>query len=150
MIEGICQQKKWRRKVRSGELIPWDTTGSTELREAAHAKARMLCASCPALEACEAYLSDMERAGISVAGVVAGRYSDLALSATPSRKIKKLPEEDAVERQATCRGCGQRMWPQFATPDLIAQTPAPQHCGEGLCENCWPDMRRRSRNRREE
>ena len=145
MTRGICQQPKWRYKAHSGEMIPWDATDKTVLRESLHAKARVLCAACPVLEACESYLADMERAGICVAGVVAGRYSDLFPNSVSGTGPRKLPDADDPERQTTCRGCGERMWPQCTPPALIVETPAPQHQGEGLCNDCYPQLSRTNR-----
>lgn len=148
MTLGICQQSKWQRKAHGGEIIPWDSIPYADKREAAHAKARVLCASCPVLEACERYLSDMERAGVCVAGVVAGRYCDLLPNSVSGAGPQRLPPADAPERQTTCRGCGQRMWPQRASPQRVAETPAPQHQGEGLCNDCYPHLSRTNRTNR--
>ena len=150
MTLGTCQRREWLRKRARGETIPWDSTDKTTMRDEAHTKARVLCASCPVLEACEAYLAAMERAGISVAGVVAGRYSDLPSSGVRSTAPKSLPRASATEQQTTCRGCGKRMWPQCTEPARIAVRPAPQHQGEGLCDVCWPDMHRFRRRVEEE
>lgn len=142
MIEGICQRRKWRRKASKGERIPWDSADKAVVRDPEHAKARLLCAQCPALEACEAYLADKERAGVSVAGVVAGRYCDLAAARASLLPPKVLPRPEVAEQQSHCRGCGALMWPQCTPPERVATSAAPQHQGEGLCDACWPQMHR--------
>ncbi|MCQ4611874.1 hypothetical protein [Corynebacterium sp. CCUG 51687] len=148
MIQGTCQRRKWRRKANQGERIPWDSADKVVIRDPEHAKARLLCASCPALEACENYLADKERAGVSVAGVVAGRYCDLPAARASLLPPKVLPRPEVAEQQSHCRGCGALMWPQCTPPARVAASEAPQHQGEGLCENCYPHLSRTNRNTR--
>lgn len=91
-----------------------------------HNTARAECRRCPLLDVCETYLSDSERAGEEVAGVVAGRYSD----------VHQYAQRDEW-RQKACRFCGDKLKPQ--RPPLRKKPPqgARQHVGEGLCEDCY-------------
>ena len=146
--DGVCL--RWRRKAGKGEAIPWDSFDKAVDRDPAHAKARVLCAQCPELEACEADLSEAERAGKSIAGVVAGRYCDLPAARASLAPPKVLPRPEVVEQQSHCRGCGALMWPQCTPPRRVAESTAPQHKGEGLCDECWPQMHRFHRHREEE
>lgn len=142
---GVCQ--RWRRKAGKGEAIPWDSFDKAVLRKPAHEQARLLCATCPALEACEADLSEAERAGKSIAGVVAGRYCDLPAARASLSPPKVLPRPEVAEQQSHCRGCGELMWPQCTPPARVAASNAPQHHGEGLCENCYPHLSRTARTK---
>ncbi|MBA1834149.1 hypothetical protein [Corynebacterium wankanglinii] len=151
--EGICQKNTWREAARRGEELPWDSRlgyerrgTSLDVTTARHDRARGLCQCCPVLEACEQYLSDMERAGVGVDGVIAGRYSD-----TPTRGWnsgpKKLPPAPYEGQQTHCRACRTAMWPQAADPELVATQGGPRHLGEGLCEHCYPRFARHGRRR---
>lgn len=152
--EGICQKHKWREKAAAGDPLPWDsrlgyerrTDSPTDAAARRHEQARRLCQRCPILDACEHYLSDMERAGISVDGIVAGRYSD-----TPPGNWKhgpaKLPSGNEEGVQTRCRACRAPMWPQATNPARIADLGGPQHAGEGLCEPCFTQFARHVRKR---
>lgn len=150
--QGICQSRKWRTGAHKGEVIPWDgkvvkerhhpPAGDMTLHR--HEEARLLCQRCPVLDACENYLSDMEKRGISVNGVVAGRYSD-----TPpggwEKGPAKIPSADINEQQTTCRACREPMWPQITAPERVAKQGGRQHKGEGLCDLCHPRFARQVR-----
>lgn len=133
MILGICQQPRHQATATRPSL--WDPTFPGEPVKNALARqqqARLLCATCPLLGACERMLSDAERRGVLVGGVVAGRYSD-------------IPQQHGKEGdlyQERCRACGKQMLPQ-AEPPIQARGRRSKkhplrHMGEGLCDKCYP------------
>lgn len=152
--EGICQKRKWRQAAKHGEITPWEARTGAERRRgdepdrtmARHERARELCHRCPALDACERYLSAMEKAGICISGIVAGRYSD-----TPPGNWKngpaRLPKGDEEERQTACRACHAPMWPQATPQARVTTLGGAQHAGEGLCGDCYPKFARHVRKR---
>lgn len=152
--QGICQATTWREAAAQGDPMPWESRfgyerrkeGVCEATERRHAHARKLCQRCPVLEACEHYLSDMERAGIGVDGVVAGRYSD-----TPAHGWvdgpKRQPSGDEEGMQTRCLACRAPMWPQATNPERVALHGGAQHAGEGLCDQCYPKFARHVRKR---
>lgn len=126
-------------KHNTAPISPWDgrcpNEGTDEV-QARHDIARLQCHRCPLLAACEKALSDMEKQGLRVDGVMAGRYSDVLIA--------------SVERDFTqthCRGCKTPLSPQGG-PSRNRTLPAgtSQHLGEGLCEQCYPRLARAVRN----
>lgn len=149
---GVCQTERWRKALRRGEIIPWDARVSTERKDAKpdtalerQEYARALCARCPVLEACERMLSDKEKLGECVLGVVAGRFSDVTPEGWKSGP-KRLPTHPVDGRQTHCRACGKAMWPQGTAPRKVAASSSPQHRGEGLCASCYPQFSRAARS----
>lgn len=71
----------------------------------------------------------MERLGMRVDGVCAGRYSDV-----PPRGGAK------TFVQTTCRVCGCEMKPQ-----VVGEEGDTVHQGEGLCGRCYPVFSRKIR-----
>lgn len=152
--QGICQQPKWRDAAEGGAGMPWDSQLPSDGRgekgkqtaDKRHNLARKLCQRCPILDACERYLSDTERAGVRVDGVVAGRYSD-----TPSYGWilgpAHIPDGNEKGRQTNCRACGGPMWPQVTSPEKAQRLGGHRHIGEGLCELCYPRFARHMRRR---
>lgn len=144
---GICQRPKYRRAIKRGEVIPWDAhQPNTAYLATKHRQeyARILCQQCPMLEACEQRLSHLERRGLSVDGIVAGRVSDV-----PSHLWQYIPRslpKKAPGVLTHCRACGTNMWPQCAASDQVRASTAPQHKGEGLCDRCWPTHTRANRD----
>ncbi|EEI16333.1 hypothetical protein HMPREF0298_1919 [Corynebacterium lipophiloflavum DSM 44291] len=95
-----------------------------------HTEAKLLCRRCPLLTACERALSDLERAGLHVDGVMAGRYSDVR---------SHMLRNEAQFHQTTCRGCAAPLIPQGGVGAKTKPPPkARRHIGEGLCEDCYP------------
>lgn len=126
-----CWHKRWP----GGS--PWDGRRGGEDSESVkqrHRIARIECHHCPLINACESYLAATERNGEYVDGVVAGRYSDV-----------RPPQTDGQFRQSSCLGCAKDMCPQ--SPRHRPVMPRRQHAGEGLCQVCWPEFRRRPRTK---
>lgn len=140
-VVGACQ----RRSMAATATMPslWDTKAPSETTvepmRKRNQKAMILCQTCPLLDACEAMLADLEKQGIAISGVVAGRYSDVPVH--PSNR-------GAEPRQITCRGCHEQMLPQYVSP-YCKQSPRPERChvGEGLCDWCYPQISRAARRR---
>lgn len=95
---------------------------------ARHVVARRLCLTCPLLDVCEGYLSGLEKQGLRVDGVVAGRYCDVSGS---------------FGVQDRCAGCGDLMRPQgfellcpWARQRFVGVSAV--HVGQGLCSVCFP------------
>lgn len=127
----LCRHPRYQRRGRN----LWETRPKepTEQRRERHAQARMLCQSCPLLEACEAALSDLEVQGLGVDGVMAGRMSD-------------VPGYGVVEKQDRCRVCGLRLQPQKRVAEKRRLLPGQRpHVGEGLCDRCYPEHHRQAR-----
>ena len=126
-------------KHNTAPISPWDgrcpNEGTDEV-QARHDIARLQCHRCPLLAACEKALSDMEKQGLRVDGVMAGRYSDVLIASA---------ERDFT--QTHCRGCKTPLRPQGG-PSRNRTLPAgtSQHLGEGLCEQCYPRLARAVRN----
>ena len=143
---GICQRPEHQSAPGEPSLwesqMPWERRlkGQEDPVEARHAKARIECASCPLLEPCESYLADLEERGLSVDGVVAGRYSDAF------QKGWTRPR-DRSWTQARCRVCSELMWPRATPPEKITPELPRQHQGEGLCDRCHPRFSRQARRR---
>lgn len=110
---------------------------ATGLKQRRWQQARLLCAQCPLLDACERYLADYEAKGIYIDGVVAGRFSDV-----------DHPHIKNEHRQATCLGCGEMMRPRRrADAPLVKHEHLERsHVGEGLCDKCYPIMSRKARS----
>lgn len=131
--QGICWGKTGFENV-------WESPPGATMRDGdleVHAWARRLCLMCPVLEACEAYLSDQERAGNHIDGVIAARYSDVCAPGT-------FPDR----RQTHCSGCGKAMRPQrerglSGVAKKRHKPPRRKHVGEGLCDKCYPRLSRR-------
>ena len=123
---GVCQQKHYR-----GNNL-WEGRRATETEDDVaerHRIAKILCHRCPLLDVCEHALYDMERQGLRVDGVMAGRYSD----------VWTVVNKAHGEYQHYCRGCGEKMV-------RAARTPKPgqlAHCGQGLCSECYPALARK-------
>ena len=136
-----CRSDKW-----PGGQTPWDgprpSEESTRVRQR-HAMARTFCQSCVLLDACEIALSDMEKAGIHVEGVMAGRYSDVRGHGQTAR------QHDF--RQADCRFCGIAIKPQADATwwknSAARRGGFGQHAGEGLCVDCFPKASRKARGK---
>lgn len=128
----LCWYKRW-----SASIIPWDGRApreSTEEVAARHEKARLICHRCPLLAACEQALSAMERQGLRIDGVMAGRYSDVRDS---------LGSREDGFRQAECRGCQVPLLPMRSNSWRVKPPAgARQHVGEGLCSECYPQLAR--------
>lgn len=125
----------WNRKWPKG--LPWDGRRQGEESDsvrARHAYARQECMRCPLLDACEAYLSDQETDGTRVDGITAGRYSD----------VNPHEPSDVAFQQTTCRGCQESMRPQRTPAKPPRLTPRKKHRGEGLCQDCWPNLSRQA------
>lgn len=151
---GVCQRRE--HKAQQGQPSLWDPKHPKDQKHKGapanawidrHYKARLLCHTCPLLDACESYLSDCEKNNIHVAGVIAGRYCDVHYLGTPgSHRIRPRPEDQ--ERQVTCRACGKLMWPQRNREQgFNHRIPYDnvQHVGEGLCETCYLTHSRKKR-----
>lgn len=129
---GICGQESYA-STRSLPS-PWESQRTVEKQyeaEKRHRRARVLCYKCPLFDACERALSDMERAGISVDGVMAGRYSDIPLADGYTSTF-----------QSECIACGAGLIPQHRRPRKKFPKSAKRHVGEGLCEECYPLLSR--------
>lgn len=127
-ILGICQRPENKPR---GEPSLWDGGWPHERADsvqARHMQARIECARCPLLEACEEMLSDFEREGLAIDGIVAGRKCDCCRLV--GSKISKI----------ACRACKKTMSPQSAP-----QARWPLHAGEGFCEECFPHFSRKAR-----
>lgn len=130
---GICQGATGDENVWSHVEAKLDP----RIKEQRWQEARLLCAQCPVLDACEAYVSDLEEQGVYIDGVVAGRFSDV----DAAHVINDC-------RQDRCCGCGQRMLPRRhqGSSDLAKHEGIERvHVGEGLCDQCWPIMSRKAR-----
>lgn len=131
---GTCQLP--RARSTGADVSLWESRRSREDKDSVgqrHLRARLECWVCPVLEACEAALTDMERQGQHVDGVMAARYSD-------------VKSRDALGiHQAKCRGCHVSLWPQAKDPDQMPSGRL-RHVGEGLCETCWPAFSRSAHN----
>ena len=137
---GICQ----RRDMAATDMQPslWDAKrdGADTVEDMLfrHRKARVYCHQCPLLDACEAMLSEHEKLGIAISGVVAGRYSDVSQGAVT---------QGADPRQRTCRGCHEPMQPQHVAPRRRKKPLHVRiHVCEGLCDECYPRFSRAARN----
>lgn len=137
-VKGLCQRSEFR--TASGPSL-WDSGAYQELTtkvDARHVKARQLCHQCPLLEQCERMLSDFERRGEPIDGVVAGRYAD----------VPGLRKERPM-----CLGCGVELISlaeqSEARPDhrkaKLARRRRKAHIGEGLCRTCYPKLSRQAR-----
>ena len=109
------------------ESAAWQERGPSVTTR--NARARMECARCPALDACEADLTDHERAGIHIDGIMAGRYSDVKSGYF------------AGGRTVHCRACGVLLVPQARAHEPIYGN-LRLHAGEGLCVLCHPTKSR--------
>ena len=139
---GLCQQSAarpteehlslWESRRDSSNPACAETNADAAAR---HARARAECSRCPLLDICEQALSDMERHGVLVDGVMAGRFSDLA----------RASNGQPLASARICRGCRREMAPQIdrwrtrRRSELI-------HQGEGLCQHCWPRFSRTARH----
>lgn len=127
-------------KRQTGKVSQWDGRQPQEPTTsvlARHERARLQCHHCPLLNACERALSEMEKKGLRVDGVMAGRYSDVLDYSKAERDLT----------QTNCRGCQATMRPQGRIGNsrrLPEQTR--QHAGEGLCEDCYPRLSRAARH----
>lgn len=133
--DGICQRPEHRPTASTPSL--WEGLSTGERRgdvAARHVQAKIECLRCPLLRACEAMLSDSEKSGDPVDGVVAGRYSDCAIDYS-------CPDH----RQRNCRTCGQPMYPQRWLKKNPEATVERVHSGEGLCNGCYSLFSRWSR-----
>lgn len=139
---GICQQRDMQATPSAPSL--WDPSAAGEpvarMRKR-HQQAKLLCAQCPLLEACERMLSACEWRGVRVAGVVAGRYSD-----------RPQPLTSSDPYQLCCRWCGGPMDPQALVAaharKRCCHTPyqyKQRHMGEGLCNRCYQGHSRAAR-----
>lgn len=127
---GVCQRRSMA--ATTGKPSLWDPRSGREeegVFQDRHHQAAVLCQQCPLLDACEAALSAHEKVGVYIAGVVAGRYSDVA-------------RRDNENRLVHCRSCGDRMLPQAVVGGTAKQR---KHVGEGLCDWCYPQWRRAAR-----
>src|SRR5699024_3902887 len=115
-----------------------ESTESVKLR---HQAAILACAQCPRLEACEADLTESEKAGIPIDGVMAGRYSD-----TATWWMRGCPEMTAF-MQTHCRACQEEMRPHIPGK-RSKHTPDRRHVGEGMCDQCYPVFSRAARRGR--
>ena len=101
--------------------------------EQRHSQARVLCFQCPCLRDCEQRLSEFERQGVGISGVVAARYSDVPAMA-----------RNNGHSQLECSICGERMRPQSDMHAEERRRPGSMkgvsrfHMGEGKCDTCWP------------
>lgn len=139
MTPGTCQLRanhptaKW--------VSPWEGRRQGELTAAVlhrHQAAKVACALCPRLEACEAFLSDFEKKDIEIDGIVAGRYSDV------TSWWRRGRQEETSFIQSTCRACQEEMKPQARARRY--QNPATRrHVGEGMCDQCHPVFSRAAR-----
>ncbi len=149
---GVCQRPEYR-PVNPGAPSLWDPQAEGERKsvnekkhptQLRHERARVLCLRCPLLEACEAYLCDLEDNRTQVGGVVAGRYYDGPPDFVCDLKPKSLDKW----RQSKCRACGRLMWPRANLIRKPPVQPVPdecQHIGEGLCQDCYPQFARKAR-----
>lgn len=133
--QGLCQRSSLDKKAPRlwEDRLPKEKLPEREMR---HARARILCNRCPALEECEAVLRQSEAKGQRIDGVVAGRFST----------VKVHYDSDT---QTHCAGCGH--WLELASvsgsPRRFKQKPgAIRHAGEGLCVECYPKLRRRKKS----
>lgn len=131
---GVCQRRSMA--ATAGKPSLWDPQADAgrereEDVNQRHRSAKIMCQACPLLDACEAALSAHEKAGVLIAGVVAGRYSDVA-------------RKDNEHQLVSCRLCGEDMLPQAMTRKTIKQR---KHTGEGLCDWCYPQVSRATRRR---
>lgn len=138
-VSGVCASRHLQPTAEVPSL--WESRRrweSPEQVEARHQQARIICRRCPALEACEAALSAMERGRFDVDGVMAGRFSDVR----PGVSGKKLSE---VQRR--CLGCRNVMGPQTGPHANTRKQYGCWHAGEGLCDVCHPRLSRAARRR---
>lgn len=143
-VVGTCQRRSMAATATRPSL--WDTKGDGEttvdVMRQRNQKAMVLCQACPLLEACEAMLSDHEKRGIAISGVVAGRYSDVPVHTS---------SQGAEPRQRTCRGCHEQIQPQCLAPGPRSHRKKKLsvhiHVGEGLCQWCHPQISRAARSR---
>ncbi len=123
---GICQIMAAKKVESAGYWEGRRAYEKTEELERRHSRARILCWRCPALEECEARLVEFEENLEHVDGVVAGRYS-----------IIRTEFKGTLQKLCAC----------CASPLKGAHEPAKKrgvlHAGEGLCEKCYPMMRRK-------
>ena len=127
---GICMRRENRGTATTPNL--WEAPRDQERMASVvqrHQRARLLCRRCPLLDACESYLSATEKDGKRVGGVVAARYSDIRPAWTE-------------EWQSACAGCGKPMRPQHVSQRSKPRKTARIHVGEGLCDDCYPRLRR--------
>ena len=141
-VVGTCQRRSMAATPTQTSL--WDTKvdGETtvDVMRQRNQKAMVMCQACPLLEVCEAMLSDHEKQGIAISGVVAGRYSDVPVHAS---------SQGAEPRQSTCRGCHEQMRPQYVSSHSKKRNqPEQRHMGEGLCDRCYPQISRAARKGR--
>lgn len=122
----------WYRRWPDGS--PWDGRRGGEGTKSVlirHEEARILCRRCPLIDACERALGDMEDQALNVDGVMAGRYAD----------VRPQMVADGIFCQTNCRGCGNSLIPRAGVHLNAKPRPgARPHVGEGLCEDCWPDL----------
>lgn len=124
--DGICVHPRFRSSIEAPSLWESRRDSMRELHSVVaerHRQAKVLCKMCPLLRQCEQALSDFEKAGTPVDGVMAGRYADTGGYHGSKVNVLKV-----------CEGCGQRMIPQRKKP----QPDQRQHVGEGLCQDCYP------------
>lgn len=137
-LDAVCVCRRPEHKPTRKNPSVWESNREGEKAESwerRHRQARVLCRSCPMLDACETELSRLEKEGKPVDGIVAGRYCDIPVHAGPRQHAFTT---------VTCRGCQERIIPQ-AKADAPWHPGKVLHVGEGLCENCFPRYSRAAR-----
>lgn len=132
---GLCWMEENRPPA--GRPSPWDGRWHGEKAEMVlrrHQVARLACAQCPRLEDCEATLSDFEKEGAGVDGIMAGRLCDVVVHGG-----------NPVAIQSHCRACREKMQPQAKAPKGKVLHHERFHVGEGMCNKCHPQFSRAAR-----
>lgn len=126
-----------RRNRTKGKPSLWDDRLPNEKTEdllKRNHQARLLCNQCQLLDQCETYLTEFEKEGLPIAGVIAGRYSD----------VRTHHNSDNTTTQTTCKTCEIKLIPQ-ARKNKKPHKNIALHAGEGLCTQCFPKYSRTAR-----
>ena len=137
-LDVMCVCRRPEHKPTAVRLSLWETNREGERSESYEPRlrqARVLCRSCPMLDHCESELSRMEKKGIPVDGIMAGRFSDVKTHGGM---------KSGAFTTVSCQGCHLTLIPQ-AKRGQIARAGRVQHVGEGLCALCFPKYSRAAR-----